>query len=56
MNDAVATIDCPQGELRVLVAQPEVSPVHFVPFRVEKKQQTLAVSAEARAEKAGGGA
>ena len=55
MNDEVATIDCPEGELRVLVAQPEVSPVHVVPFRVESKQQTLAVTAEARAQKAGGG-
>ena len=55
MNDEVATIDCPEGELRVLVARPEISAVHVVPFRVESKQQTLAVTAEARAQKAGGG-
>ena len=56
MNDEVATIDCPAGELRVLVEQPDVSPTHFVPFRADANQQTLAVSAEARAQKAGGGA
>jgi hypothetical protein len=56
MNDDVATIDCPKGELRVLVAQPEVSPIHLVPFRFEKRQRTLVVSAEARAHEAEGGA
>jgi hypothetical protein len=56
MNDEVATIDCPAGELRVLVEQPDVSPTHFVPFRADANQETLAVSAEARAQKAGGGA
>jgi hypothetical protein len=56
MNDEVATIDCPAGELRVLVEQPDVSPTHFVPFRADANQQTLAVSAEARAQKAAGGA
>jgi hypothetical protein len=54
MNDEVATVDCPQGELRVLVAQPEVSPSHFVPFRFDTKQQGLTVSAEAHAPVAGG--
>jgi len=48
MNDEVATVDCPDGELRLLVKQPEVSPIHFVPFRFDKRQQTLVVSAEAR--------
>lgn len=56
MNDEVATIDCPRGELRVRVAKPEVSPAHFVPFRAETKQQTLDVSAKARAQRAVGGA
>ena len=54
MNDEVATVDCPEGELRVLVAQPDVSPSHFVPFRFDTAQQSLAVSAEARAPVAGG--
>jgi hypothetical protein len=48
-SDEVATVDCPEGELRVLVTRPEVSPSHFVPFRFAGKQQILDVSASARA-------
>lgn len=54
MNDEVATVDCPEGELRVLVSQPEVSPIHFVPLRFDTRSSTLVVSAEARAPVPGG--
>ena len=53
LNDDVATVDCPDGELRVLVSQPQVSGTHFVPFRFDTNQQTLDVSAAARAPVAG---
>ena len=43
MNDEVATVDCPEGELRVLVEQPQASPSHFVPFRAETTQRSLDV-------------
>jgi hypothetical protein len=56
MNDEVATIDCPEGELRVLVEQPDVSPSHFVPFRFDTKQQTLDASVRARGLKTVGAA
>jgi hypothetical protein len=54
LSDEIATVDCPDGELRILVAKPELSPSHFVPFRFDTKQQTLVVSATARAPVAGG--
>jgi hypothetical protein len=49
MNDEVATIDCPDGELRISVAQPEVSPVHFVPLRFEPSVAAVVVTATAHA-------
>jgi hypothetical protein len=54
MSDDVATVDCPEGELRVLVGQPKVSGTHFVPFRFDPGQRALDVSAQARAAVAGG--
>lgn len=49
MNDEVATVDCAEGELRIVVSQPELSPVHFVPLRIGETPAALGVSAEARA-------
>ena len=49
MNDEVAAVDCTEGELRIVVSQPELSPVHFVPLRFRERPSALAVSAEARA-------
>jgi hypothetical protein len=54
MNNAVANVDCPNGELRILVSQPEVSPIHLVPLRFESKSDSLVVSADVRAPVPGG--
>ena len=48
MNDEVATVDCPEGELRIVVSKPAVSPMHFVPLRVDERPTTLRVTAAAR--------
>ena len=48
MNDDVSTVDCPDGELRILVSQPDRSPIHIVPFRFESAEPTLAVDADVR--------
>ncbi len=34
MNDDVATVDCVEGRLRSS-SRPEVSPLHYVPFRFQ---------------------
>ena len=47
-NDEVATVDCPDGELRVVVSQPERSPIHIVPFRFDPSEPGLAVEADVR--------
>ena len=49
MNDEVATVDCPKGELRILVSLPGRSPVHFVPLRFDPSAESLVVSADVRA-------
>src|SRR5262245_22463350 len=49
MNDDVATIDCPDGELRVVVAKPEVSATHFIPHRFDARPEALTISADAHA-------
>ena len=48
-NDDVATVDCPDGELRILVAKPNVSAVHFVPLRFDERPRALRVTGTARA-------
>ncbi len=53
MNDDVATIDCPDGELRVLVAKPNASPVHFVPLRFDERPRALRVTGTAHATRSG---
>jgi hypothetical protein len=53
MNDDVSTVDCPDEELRILVSQPEASPVHFAPFRFDDRPEVLTVSASARVAKGG---
>jgi hypothetical protein len=53
MNDDVSTVDCPDGELRILVAQPDASPMHLVPFRFDDRPKVLTVSASAHVAKAG---
>jgi hypothetical protein len=47
-NDEVATVDCPEGELRILVSQPDRSPIHFAPFRFDPSESGLAVEADVR--------
>ena len=47
-NDEVATVDCPEGSLRVLVSDPTVSATHFVPFRFDELVDGLAVEADVR--------
>jgi hypothetical protein len=54
MNDEVATVDCRSGGLRVLVSQPERSPMHIVPLRFDARPARLVVSANARGVLAGG--
>lgn len=49
MNDDVSTVDCPEGELRILVAKPNVSPIHFVPLRFDGRPRALRVAGTARA-------
>ena len=41
MNDEVSTVDCPDGELRVLVSQPERSSVQLVPSRFDPSEPGL---------------
>jgi hypothetical protein len=55
MNDDVATVDCLDGELRVLVSKPASSPIHIVPFRFDPAVERLVVEADVRLE-AGKGA
>ena len=50
MNDEVSTVDCPDGELRVLVSQPERSSVQLVPSRFDPSEPGLAVEADVRLE------
>lgn len=50
MNDEVATVDCPDGELRVLVSQPERSPIHIVPFRFDPSESGLVIESDVRLE------
>jgi hypothetical protein len=47
-NDEIATVDCPEGELRILVSQPDRSPIHFAPFRFDPSEPGLAVEADVR--------
>jgi hypothetical protein len=47
-NDDVATVDCPDEELRILVSQPDRTPIHIVPFRFDHPQPGLAVEADVR--------
>jgi hypothetical protein len=49
MNDEASTVDCPGGELRILVSQPGISPMHFVPLRFDARPEALEVSADVRA-------
>jgi hypothetical protein len=49
MNDEVATVDCPEGELRIVVSMPAVSPMHLVPLRFDERPRTLRVTGAARA-------
>jgi hypothetical protein len=37
ISDEVATIDCPDGELRILVSKPKLSPIHLAPLRFDAK-------------------
>jgi hypothetical protein len=48
-NDDVSTVDCEDGELRVLVSQPDKSPVQWVPIRFDARPRALSVSAVAHA-------
>ena len=48
MNDEIATVDCPDSRLRILVSKPALSPVHFVPFRFDGAAEGLAVEAAVR--------
>ena len=50
MNDEVSTVDCPDGELRVLVSQPERSSIQIVPFRFDPSESGLVVEADVRLE------
>ena len=52
MNDEVATVDCPGGELRIVVSKPAVSPMHFVPLRFDERPTAVRVTAAARSESA----
>jgi hypothetical protein len=47
-NNETATIDCPNGELRILVSHPEDSPIQIVPFRFDPPVGNLAVEADMR--------
>jgi hypothetical protein len=49
MNDEIATVDCPEGELRIVVSMPAVSPMHLVPLRFDERPRTLRVTGAARA-------
>lgn len=53
MNDEIATVDCPEGELRIVVSMPAVSPMHFVPLRFDERPRTLRVTGAARATSGG---
>ena len=48
MNDEIATVDCTDGQLRILVAKPELSPMHQVPFRFEPSVYGLTVTSGLR--------
>jgi hypothetical protein len=48
MNDEIATVDCTDGQLRILVSKPELSPIHQVPFRFEPSVDGLAVTSAVR--------
>jgi hypothetical protein len=52
-SNEVATIDCPDGELRVLVSKPEMSAFHFVPIRFDARPHALSVAVSTRAPKLG---
>lgn len=54
MNDDVSTIDCTDGQLRMVVSKPEVSATHYVPFRFQPEVPVLIVSTELRVEKGDG--
>lgn len=44
MNDDVAKVTCGSGRMRIAVSRPEVSSIHFVPFRFGSGVSHLAVS------------
>jgi hypothetical protein len=48
MNDDVSTVDCPEGELRVLVSQPARSSIQVVPSRFDPSESQLVVEADVR--------
>ena len=45
----IATDDCPEGELRIVVSMPAVSPMNLVPLRFDEQPRTLRVTGAARA-------
>ena len=49
MIDEIATDDCPEGELRIVVSMPAVSPMNLVPLRFDERPRTLRVTGAARA-------
>ena len=54
MNNDVSTVDCPEGELRMHVSQPQVSAIHLAPFRFDPTTAGLAVEADVRHPKGSG--
>lgn len=51
MNDEVSTVECTGGRLRILVSKPQISPIHYVPFRFEPSVPGLTVASSVRLEK-----
>ena len=49
MIDEIATDKYPEGELRIVVSMPAVSPMNLVPLRFDEQPRTLRVTGAARA-------
>jgi hypothetical protein len=54
MNDEVSTVECTGGRLRILVAKPEISALHYVPFRFDPSVTGLSVRSTVRLQKGRG--